>query len=65
MKLAGVSYADLSGALAAIGVDETPLALRSKINRGRFTAFFLLQCLSAMKVGELLLPFDRDAAHGR
>jgi hypothetical protein len=50
-----VSYDDLVGLLAEIGVKETSANLRNKISRGSFTAAFLLQCLAAMKVATLHL----------
>jgi hypothetical protein len=50
-----VNYEDLVGLLAEVGVKETNANLRNKISRGSFTAGFLLQCLSAMKVKTLHL----------
>ena len=44
----GVSYDALAGRLAALGVEETPVNMRNKIARGKFTAVFLLQCLEAV-----------------
>lgn len=43
-----VSYAQLVERLAAIGVDEDERNLRNKVSRGKFTAAFMLQCLSAL-----------------
>lgn len=50
MARKGVSYADLVEALANEGVKETVVNLRNKVSRGSFTAAFLFQCLSAMRV---------------
>lgn len=43
-----VSYHDLAVKLRAIGVDETPENLTNKINRGKFSGIFLVQCLEAI-----------------
>lgn len=47
------TYAQLVGKLAAIGIDENERNLRNKVSRGKFTAGFLLQCLSALGVSKL------------
>lgn len=44
----GVSYEGLSERLAALGVHDTPVNLRNKVSRGKFTAMFLVQCLEAL-----------------
>jgi hypothetical protein len=49
----GLSYKDLQGKLAAIGVVEEEPAIRNKVGRGKFSAAFLLQCLSAIGVSSL------------
>ena len=43
-----VSCLDLAAKLTAIGVDETPENLTNKINRGKFSGIFLVQCLEAI-----------------
>mgnify|MGYP001293294049 CR=1 FL=1 len=48
LKRKGVTYAQLAEKLAAIGVDEKEVNIRNKLSRGKFTAAFLLQCLSAI-----------------
>jgi hypothetical protein len=48
LKRHGVTYAQLVDKLAAIGVDEKEVNVRNKLSRGKFTAAFLLQCLSAI-----------------
>ena len=51
----GVSYDGLSERLAALGVHDTPVNMRNKIARGRFTAVFFLQCLEAVGCKSLSL----------
>lgn len=48
LKRKGVTYAQLVEKLAAIGVDDKEVNIRNKLSRGKFTAAFLLQCLSAI-----------------
>ncbi|RXF67114.1 DUF6471 domain-containing protein [Hansschlegelia zhihuaiae] len=48
LKRRGVSYAQLVDKLAAIGVSETEPNVRNKLARGKFTAVFMLQCLTAV-----------------
>lgn len=48
LKRRNVSYQQLAERLAEIGVRETPQNIANKISRGRFTAVFLLQCLSVI-----------------
>lgn len=55
LKRKGVTYAGLVERLAAIGVDEKEANVRNKLSRGKFTAAFLLQCLSAIGSSSLHL----------
>ncbi len=48
LKRKGVTYAQLVEKLAAIGVDDKEVNIRNKLSRGKFTAAFLLQCLTAI-----------------
>ena len=48
MARQGITYAQLVERLKAIGVREDERNLRNKVSRGKFTAAFLLQCLSAL-----------------
>lgn len=48
MARQGITYAQLAERLAALGVSEDERNLRNKVSRGKFTAAFLLQTLSAM-----------------
>ena len=50
LKRKGVTYAQLVEKLAAIGVTETERNLNNKISRGGFTAGFLLQCLTSIRI---------------
>lgn len=50
-----LSYAALVDLLAEIEVKESEANLRNKISRGSFTAAFLFQCLSVMRVSTLHL----------
>ena len=55
LKRKGITYAGLVEKLADIGVDEKEVNVRNKLARGKFTAAFMLQCLSAIEVAELRL----------
>ena len=59
MARRGVTYKDLAERLAAIGVRDTADNLRNKVARGRFSAMFLVQCLTA--IGARTLRFSEDA----
>lgn len=48
LKRKGLSYADLVGKLADIGVMDSEPNIRNKLSRGKFTAVFLIQCLEAI-----------------
>lgn len=51
----GVTYAQLAGLLADHGVMDSEPNIRNKISRGKFTAVFLVQCLTAIGVAEIRL----------
>ena len=55
LKRRNVTYADLVGKLADIGVMDSEPNIRNKISRGKFTAVFLIQCLSAIGASDLRL----------
>lgn len=55
LKRKGVSYAQLVGKLAEIGVMDSEPNIRNKISRGKFTAVFLIQCLEAIGVSSIRL----------
>ena len=53
LKRKGVTYAQLVDKLAQIGVDDKEVNVRNKLSRGKFTAAFFLQCMTAIGVSEL------------
>ena len=55
LKRRNVSYAQLVEKLAEIGVVDSEPNVRNKLSRGKFTAVFLLQCLTAVGANELRL----------
>lgn len=48
LKRRNVSYAQLVDKLGEIGVVDSEPNVRNKLSRGKFTAVFLLQCLTAV-----------------
>lgn len=55
LKRRNVSYAQLVEKLAETGVNDTEPNIRNKISRGKFTAVFLVQCMTSIGVSELRL----------
>ena len=55
LKRRDVTYAQLVGKLADIGVMDSEPNIRNKISRGKFTAVFLIQCLTAIGATDLRL----------
>ena len=55
LKRRNVTYADLVGRLADIGVMDSEPNIRNKISRGKFTAVFFIQCLEAIGASSLRL----------
>lgn len=53
MKRKGVSYRRLAERLGSGGPAISPEALRNKINRGTFSAEFLIACMKMLSVREL------------
>lgn len=53
LKRKGVTYAQLVVKLAQIGVCDKEVNVRNKLSRGKFTAAFFLQCMTAIGVSEL------------
>jgi Domain of unknown function (DUF6471) len=60
MTRRGLTYEELADRLAAIGVRDTAVNLRNKVARGRFSAAFLVQCLTAVGARALRLSEDTD-----
>lgn len=50
LKRKGVTYSQLVEKLGEIGVDEKEVNVRNKLSRGKFTAAFFLQCLTAIDI---------------
>ena len=50
-----VTYAELMGKLADTGDMDSEPNIRNKISRGKFTAVFLVQCLTAIGISLLHL----------
>lgn len=61
MTRRGVTYDELAERLAVIGVSDTPVNLRNKVARGRFSAIFLIQCLDALGARALRINDDNYA----
>ena len=55
LKRRNVTYAELVGKLADIGVMDSEPNIRNKISRGKFTAVFLVQCLTAIDCSQVSL----------
>ena len=55
LKRKGVTYSQLVEKLSDIGVDEKEVNIRNKLSRGKFTAAFLLQCMTALETERLHL----------
>lgn len=55
LKRKGVTYAQLVERLAAIGINEKEVNVANKLSRGKFSAAFMLQCLSAIGSSQLHL----------
>ena len=55
LKRRNISYALLCEKLSEIGVVDSEPNVRNKLSRGKFTAVFLLQCLTAIETSSLRL----------
>jgi hypothetical protein len=55
LKRKGVTYAQLVELLGRIDVHEKEVNIRNKLSRGKFTASFFLQCLSAISCESITL----------
>jgi hypothetical protein len=51
----GMGYEALSQKLGALGLHDTPVNLRNKVSRGKFTAAFLMAACEAMGAEHLRL----------
>lgn len=55
LKRKGVTYSKLVEMLAEIGISEKEANVANKLSRGKFSAAFMLQCLSAIGCSSLRL----------
>jgi len=55
LKRRGIGYKELAERLSAIGVSENEPNIRNKLARGRFTAVFMVQVMSAIGANEIRL----------
>ncbi|RWC00611.1 MAG: hypothetical protein EOQ56_15145 [Mesorhizobium sp.] len=55
LKLRGITYRQLADKLGEIGVRENEANIRNKLARGRFSAVFFAQCLTAIGSDRLKL----------
>lgn len=55
LKRKGVTYGQLVERLADIGIAEKEINVANKLSRGKFSAAFLLQCLTAIETEHLHL----------
>jgi len=55
LKRNGVTYAQFVERLSAIGVDEKEVNIRNKLARAKFSASFMVQCMSAVESTALRL----------
>lgn len=55
LKREKVTYAQLADKLVNMGVDEKEANIRNKLARGKFSAAFLIQCLTAIQVKTMRL----------
>lgn len=53
LKKKNITYDVLVEKLKGIGIEETTENINNKINRGKFQAVFLIQCLTAIGVKKL------------
>ncbi len=53
LKRKGVTYAQLVDKLGGIGISEKEVNVANKLSRGKFSAAFLLQCLTVIETTEL------------
>jgi hypothetical protein len=58
LKRKSMSYRDLAEKLESVGVTDSERNITNKINRGTFTAAFMLQCLSAIGSKSIRLEDD-------
>lgn len=60
MTRRGITYDQLAERLEAIGISDTSVNIRNKVARGKFTATFFVQCLTAIGARSLRLTESDD-----
>jgi Domain of unknown function (DUF6471) len=55
MAKKNITYVQLVDMLKSVGISEDERNLRNKVSRGKFTAAFMLQCLTAIGCSQLHL----------
>ncbi len=60
----GLSLKELAAKLDALGIDENNVNLSKKINRGKFSFAFFLQCTVALEVDEIRHGIGSSAIQG-
>lgn len=55
LKRAGVTYAQLSEKLGKMGIELSEATIKNRLSRGKFSAAFMVQCLTAIGSQELRL----------
>ena len=55
LKRRGVTYAQLAEKLAGMGIEEAEPNIRNKLARGKFSAAFFVECLTAIGVSVIRL----------
>ena len=60
MSRRGMTYDQLSDKLAEIGVEDSAVNIRNKVSRGKFSAVFLVQALTAIGCRSLRLGDDGE-----
>ncbi|HYF89701.1 DUF6471 domain-containing protein [Azospirillum sp.] len=58
LKRRDLTYIDLAERLKVVGIEETPNSIAKKVNRGTFSAAFLLACMKAIGCSAVRLPSE-------
>jgi len=55
LKKRDISYGQLALKLRTLGLKDSPESINAKINRGKFSAVFFFQCMTALGVKKIYL----------
>lgn len=55
-----IDYIQLSSKLAELDIHESPANLNSKINRGKFSFAFFIQCMQAIKTNKITIDIKEN-----